>query len=52
MLKLGDATIDLDARKATRAGNAPIHLTPIEFRLIACLAKHLGMVVTQRQSAE
>jgi two-component system KDP operon response regulator KdpE len=26
-----------------------IHLTPIEFRLLTCLAKHLGMVVTQRQ---
>jgi two-component system KDP operon response regulator KdpE len=47
-LTLGDATIDLEARKATRAGNA-VHLTPIEFRLIACLAKHLGMVVTHRQ---
>ena len=47
-LKLGDAAIDLDARTATRAGSA-VHLTPIEFRLIACLAKHLGMVVTHRQ---
>ena len=26
-----------------------MHLTPIEFRLIACLAKHLGMLVTQKQ---
>jgi len=48
LLELGDATIDLVARKATRAGK-PIHLTPIEFRLIACLAKNLGMVVTHRQ---
>ncbi len=47
-IKLGDAVIDLAARKATRAGNE-IHLTPIEFRLITCLAAHLGMVVTQRQ---
>ena len=48
VLVLGDATIDLAARKATRAGNV-VHLTPIEFRLLNCLAAHLGMVVTQRQ---
>ena len=47
-LVLGDARIDLAARKAERNG-APVHLTPIEFRLINCLAAHLGMVVTQRQ---
>ena len=48
LLKLEDAVIDLDARKATRGGKE-VHLTPIEFRIVACLAKHLGMVVTQRQ---
>ena len=48
MLRLGDATVDLEKRRATRGG-AEIHLTPTEFRLLACLAKHLGMVVTQRQ---
>jgi two-component system KDP operon response regulator KdpE len=47
-LVLGEATVDLAARTATRAG-APVHLTPIEFRLITCLAQHLGMVVTHRQ---
>jgi two-component system KDP operon response regulator KdpE len=26
-----------------------VHLTPIEFRVLACLAKRLGMVVTHRQ---
>ena len=48
VLTLGDASIDLDARRAVRGGNE-VHLTPIEFRLITHLAKHLGMVVTQRQ---
>jgi two-component system KDP operon response regulator KdpE len=48
VLRLGDATIDLEKRHAQRAG-MEIHLTPIEFRLLVCLAKHLGMVVTQRQ---
>ncbi len=35
-------------RCATRDA-AEVHLTPIEFRLLACLTKHLGMVVTPRQ---
>lgn len=48
VLTLGEATIDLEGRKARRAG-AEVHLTPIEFRLVACLAKHLGMVVTHKQ---
>lgn len=48
VLHLGDAVIDLDARKATRAGQ-PLHLTPIEFRLVTCLTRHLGMVVTHKQ---
>lgn len=48
VLKLGAATIDLEKRRAQRTG-VEIHLTPIEFRMIVCLAKHLGMVVTQRQ---
>ena len=26
-----------------------MHLTPIEFRLLSCLAQHLGLVVTHRQ---
>lgn len=47
-LSLGLAQIDLERRRVLRNG-AEVHLTPIEFRLIACLAKHLGMVVTHRQ---
>jgi two-component system KDP operon response regulator KdpE len=47
-LVLGKATIDFEKRRATREG-AEIHLTPIEFRLLACLASHLGMVLTHRQ---
>jgi len=47
-LSLGEARVDLEKRRAWR-GTAEIHLTPIEFRLLACLAKHLDMVVTQRQ---
>jgi two-component system KDP operon response regulator KdpE len=48
LLQLGEAVIDLAAHRAQRGG-AEIHLTPIEFKLVTCLAAHLGMVVTQRQ---
>ncbi len=48
ILQLGDSRIDFEKRLASRSGTE-VHLTPIEFRLLATLAKHLGMVVTQRQ---
>ena len=48
LLRLGDAMVDLQARRAMR-GETDVHLTRIEFRLLATLARHLGMVVTHRQ---
>jgi two-component system KDP operon response regulator KdpE len=48
VLKFGAATVDLEKRIALREG-AAVRLTPIEFRLLACLARHLGLVVTHRQ---
>jgi len=50
-LQLGEVVLDLAARIATRSGSE-VHLTPIEFRLVACLARHLGMVVTHKQLLE
>jgi two-component system, OmpR family, KDP operon response regulator KdpE len=47
-LVLGNLAIDLQ-RRHTKRGGVEVHLTPIEFRLLACLAQHLGMVVTHRQ---
>ena len=47
-LSFGEVQINFEARRATRGGE-DIHLTAIEFRLLACLAKHLSMVVTHRQ---
>src|SRR6185437_2795690 len=47
-LVLGESRINFEKRVATRAGRE-VHLTPIEFRLLGCLAKHLGLVVTHRQ---
>jgi len=47
-LDFDDVRIDFEKRRVLRAGTE-VHLTPIEFRLLGCLAKHLGMVVTHRQ---
>ena len=47
-LRLGEASIDFEARTATRGGR-DVRLTPTELRLVNCLAKHLGLVVTHRQ---
>ena len=47
-LSFGEVKINFEARRATR-DSEEIRFTAIEFRLLACLAKHLGMVVTHRQ---
>jgi len=47
-LQLGPVMIDLVSRRALREGHE-IHLTPIEFRVVAALAAHLGLVVTHKQ---
>lgn len=44
----GDIQVDLAARRITRA-EEEIHLTPIEFRLLAVLLNNHGKVLTQRQ---
>ncbi len=48
VLRFDRAAVDLERRTATRDGE-PLHFTPIEFRLLAALARHLGMVVIHRQ---
>ena len=40
--------IDFDAHRVS-AGGKEVHLTPIEFKLLALLAQHAGKVVTQKQ---
>ncbi len=44
----GEVTIDLENRWVFRA-EQPVHLTPIEFRLLATLATRPGKVLTHRQ---
>ena len=48
ILKLGSVQIDL-ARRLTRGPTGDIHLTPLEYRVLECLARKAGMVVLQRQ---
>ena len=48
VLKSAGVTIDLTRRRVSRGGE-PIHLTPIEFRLLATLAQHGGKILTHEQ---
>ena len=48
LLRFGPIAVDL----TTRTANGPdreVHLTPLEFRVIECLARNAGMIVTQKQ---
>jgi two-component system KDP operon response regulator KdpE len=45
---VGDLVIDTAAHRVMRSGEE-IHLTPIEFNLLAELARHRGKLVTHRQ---
>jgi two-component system KDP operon response regulator KdpE len=47
-LQFGSVRVDLE-RRETRANGEEVHLTPLEYRLLACLARHLGSIVMQRQ---
>ena len=46
--QFSNISVDLSTRRITREG-ADIHLTPIEFRLLATLINNHGKVLTQRQ---
>lgn len=47
-LSLGAVRLDLARREAAGA-EGPLHLTPLEFRVLACLARGRGRVVPQEQ---
>jgi two-component system KDP operon response regulator KdpE len=44
---VGDLQVDL-ARRHVRVGGQEVHLTPIEYRLLAVLVRHAGKVLTHR----
>lgn len=45
-VRTADFTLDFTAVHATKNDGTPLHLTPIEWRLIAELARHRGQVVS------
>ena len=47
-IAFGDVQVDLANRMITRAGQ-PVHLTPIEYRLLSVLIAHRGKVMTHRE---
>ena len=47
-IAFGEVVVDLDQRSVTRDGQ-PVHLTPIEYRLLSLLIAGGGRIVTQRQ---
>jgi two-component system KDP operon response regulator KdpE len=47
VLVIGDLKVDLGARLVYRGGQE-VHLTPIEYKLLATLARHAGKVLTHR----
>ncbi len=44
-IKIGELRFDLPRRKVT-VGDAPVHLTPTEYKLLLFLAQHAGRVLT------
>ena len=44
----GDLRVDLGRREVALAGE-PLHLTPLEYKLLATLVRHAGKVLTHRQ---
>ena len=46
--RFGDVEVDV-AKRTVRKHDAPLHLTPIEFRLLALMIHNVGRVLTHRQ---
>jgi len=45
---VGELQVDL-LKRQVRVGDRPVHLTPIEYRLLSTLIKHAGKVLTHHQ---
>ncbi|EIP90460.1 DNA-binding response regulator KdpE [Burkholderia humptydooensis MSMB43] len=48
VVRFGDVSVDLALRRVWRGGEI-VHLTPLEYRLLATLVRHAGRVLTHRQ---
>ena len=49
LLRLGDVEIDLEKRVTIGPGGEVLKLTPLEHRILECLAQHSGRLVTHEQ---
>jgi two-component system, OmpR family, KDP operon response regulator KdpE len=49
LLRLGDVEINLEKRATVGPGGKVLKLTPLEHRILECLAQHLGGLVTHEQ---
>lgn len=47
VLKFGSVNVNLAAREANDGEQQPVHLTPLEYRLLESLARHSGLIVKQ-----
>ena len=48
LLAFAAIQVDLQRREAT-GPEGPVHLTPLEYRVLECMARHSGMIVMQTQ---
>lgn len=48
VMRLGDLTIDLGQRRAMTS-RGEMHFTPMEFRVLECLVRRAGTIITQKQ---
>ena len=49
VVKTGDFTVDLTAKRVTRADGGAVRLTPTEWQLLEILVRNRGRLITQRQ---
>jgi two-component system, OmpR family, KDP operon response regulator KdpE len=49
VIHIGEFSIDLGRRRTARSDATELHLTPIEYRLLECLARRAGSIVTREQ---
>ena len=47
-VRIGEVDVDFERREAGGPGG-PVHLTPLEFRLLECFVRQAGMIVRQAQ---
>jgi two-component system KDP operon response regulator KdpE len=47
ILRLGDISVDLGARLARRVDGSPVRLTPLEYKILATLARNPESIVSQ-----